>query len=232
VLENVAKHRTLKLMRSSISGIPIMTMSWVLACIESKDFLEPSENYIVHTLPAKNGDLVNSELAADSPRFGVVRLASYFHPQSITSTKMLESFSAFICGQFKTPGSPKAADIQLLLKESGAKIIISASECVKRITASTKRSNRKITDCSTHGFVFICDDASMDSSCGISSELETAFELALDQRSLKLMIVTTNWLFDSIACGSVLNCDNYEPNSPRAKALWLKAKIHCERMNC
>lgn len=215
-IDNVATYRTLKLMRAALSGVPIMTLSWVSACLEKKQILPPEYHHIVHTLPSKNEELMimKDEVDNESARFGVVKLASRRHATCQKKKMLMDMHFAFICGQFKSHGSPKKADIQLLLKESGATLLSSASELIKMIKSQTNPKQRSHVGNANVSFVLLCDDSSSDTTSGIPREIETVVESALTDSTVSFFVVTSNWLFDCISSGSILKCDRYEPLSP------------------
>jgi hypothetical protein len=213
-------------MRAALNGVPIMTLSWVTACLEKKELLAPEFSHIVHTLPSKNEELmiIKDDMDSVSARFGVVKLASSKHPSLKKTKTMMDKHFALTCGQFKSPGSPKKADIELLLKESGANLSSSASDFIKTLKNEMKQKHqRSHVGNASVGFILICDDSSSDSTCGIPKEMETVLESTLAEVSV--FVVTSSWLFDSISCGSLLSRDQYEPLSPMGKSLWRKTKV-------
>jgi len=224
-IDNVANLRTLKLMRAALSGVPIMTMSWVSTCLERKEIPSLEFNHIVHTLRSKNDELMIVKDSMDSPsaRFGVVRLGSKSHNSKKTKNFM-DKHLVLMCGQFKSPGYPKKVDIQLLLKESGAVVSSSPSDFIKAMKNEIKKQQPNHFGNPGIAFIILCDDSSSDSTSGIPKEMKTVLESAIaDGDKLSFIIVTSYWLFDCISCGAILSCDKYEPLSPLGKTLWRKS---------
>jgi hypothetical protein len=117
----------------------------------------------------------------------------------------------FLCGQFnKGPGAPPKTDLLTLLRESGANVIPSAGAAAK-----------KLKDDEGSTLVLLCDDAKSDKQSGITDALNKKITTALaEQTNRRILIVSFNWILDSISCGEILDALNYQPNSPRGKALW------------
>jgi len=217
----LAKVRTLKVMRSALAGIPIVTPDWLRACLEEKELVIPSANNCIRTLPPKAGTehlLPLDSVTHTGPTawLGVAAYAALLQRQSEGGGDEYEHLplldtSVFLCGQFhKGPGVPPKADLHTLLRESGANIIPSAGAAAKTL---------KDDEGST--LVLLCDDAKSDKQSGITEALSKKITTALaKQTNRRIFIVTFNWLFDSVSCGKILDAVNYQPNSPRGKALW------------
>ena len=219
----VSKSRTLKVMRSALAGLPILTPVWTEACLKEGNIVVPSGAMCVRTLPRKQ---VSAEAGAGgedevpTEHFGVAKYAAAFQKVSpSTFNHLLDGVSVLLCGT--TAGAGMTKDLKVLLQQAGASIVSSVS------TAS-----RLLSDLSKDGeggpFVFLCDDSSTDSSCGISDALLKQAKKAIGANGSDTMkgnettvlCVHFSWLFDSISCAAQMKADAYEPLAPRAKALF------------
>ena len=217
----LAKVRTLKVMRSALAGIPIVTPDWLRACLEEKELVIPAANNCIRSLPPKAGtehllplDFVTH--TGPTAWLGVAAYAALLQRQSEGGGEEndhlpLLDTSVFLCGQFnKGPGAPPKTDLLTLLRESGANVIPSAGAAAK-----------KLKDDEGSTLVLLCDDAKSDKQSGITDALNKKITTALaEQTNRRILIVSFNWILDSISCGEILDALNYQPNSPRGKALW------------
>ena len=222
----VSKSRTLKVMRSALAGLPILTPVWMEACLKEGNIVVPSGAMCVRTLPRKQVSAEagsGGEDEAPTEHFGVAKYAAAFQKVSKVSPSTfnhhLDGVSILLCGT--TAGAGMTKDLKMLLQQAGASIVSSVS------TAS-----RLLLDMSKDGeggpFVFLCDDSSTDSSCGISDALLKQAKKAIGANGSDTMkgnettvlCVHFSWLFDSISCAAQMKADAYEPLAPRAKALF------------
>lgn len=202
----VSKSRTLKVMRSALMGIPILTPLWMEACLKAGRIVAPTGQMCVRSLPmketiAKKGDVDNEMNGGPKSCFGVAKYAA-----ALTS-HLLNGMSVMLCGF--SAGSSTSKDLKALLQHTDATIINSIPNASRVLTnMSTEKSP----------LVFLCDDSPDNKTCGISDGLfrkavNTATELnnsAVDGNPL-VMCVHYSWLFDSISCASPLTPLAYEP---------------------
>ena len=204
----VSNARTMKVMRSALAGLPILSPLWVNSCLSKGEIVTPTGDMIIRTLPRKQTD--NDDECDD--HFGVTKYAAAFQKGMQTNT-LLSGVDVLLCGTFK--GS-MASDIKGLLQDAGATIISSVSAASRAL--SSKSSSE---DATTTSFVFLCDDSLLDRSCGISDSLyKQAKKVCDNSEDAKIMAVHFSWLFDCISCATVMPATSYEPSAPRAKALW------------
>lgn len=227
----LSKFRTLKAMRSALAGIPIVTPDWLRTCLDEKAFVVPADNNCIRTLPPKSdishllpAPYNESTHSGPAAWLGVANYAALLQKQREGGGKQYEhrplvNTSVLLCGQFKKgTGVPPKADLVTLLGDSGATILGSV--------ATMNKDLKKTDDDST--LVVLCDDAKSDKQSGITAALSKAMTAALEDedQNRRIMVVTYMWLFDSISCGELLDADNYEPNSPKAKSLWELSTIN------
>ena len=220
-----SKVRTLKVMRSALAGIPIVTPDWLRSCLDQKAFVVPADNNCIRTLPPKCDishllpkPFDESTHSGPTAWLGVAKYAALLQRQSEGGGEQYEhrplmNVSVLLCGQFKKgTGVPPKADLVTLLGDSGANIVSSVAAMNKEL----KKTNEDST------LVVLCDDAKSDKQSGITAPLSKAMTAALedDDSNRRIMVVTYMWLFDSVSCGELLGADNYKPNSPKAKSLW------------
>jgi len=234
-IDVISKSRTLKVMRSALAGIPILTPQWMDACLRETHLVAPSGTMCIRTLPRKQatGTDAAREDNEDTPteHFGVAKYAAAFQNTTLSSSNhLLSGVSVFLCGS--SAGSGMTKDLKVLLQQAGASIISSVSMASRLLTDITKRGKGD-------PFVFLCDDSLANKTCGISDALlKQAKKLLVARDSSKtegketLLCVHFNWLFDSISCASLMNSAAYEPSAPRTKALWdLATESQTDRSN-
>ena len=212
----VSKSRTLKVMRSALMGIPILTPLWMEACLKAGRIVAPTGQMCVRSLPMKEtsaieGDVNNEMSSKPSAHFGVAKYAASFHKLELTN-HLLNGMSVMLCGF--SVGSGTSKDLKALLQHTDATIINSIPNASRILTnMSTEKSP----------LVFLCGDSPANKTCGISDGLfrqavNTATELnnsAVDGIPL-VMCVHFSWLFDSISCASPLTPVAYEPSTWKA----------------
>jgi hypothetical protein len=185
---HVARTRSLKVMRASLAGIPMVTPRWISHCLDAKQLQLPST--FIRTLPSKRNEL--SEEAIDG---GVALLAARWHQGSIGESKRilpLDRTHVCLVGSFV---NPPRNDIFLLLKESGATHVSSVGAAFRLAkSAGFARNTEKL-------LVFLCDGQAV-----LTDEIE-AF---MHQHPKQVATVSTNWLFDSISCGEQLPTTLYQ----------------------
>ena len=212
----VSSSRTLKVMRSALIGIPILTPAWMEACLKEGRLLSPTGDMCIRSLPRKQSNIKVGTSCLENPteQFGVAKYAATLHDAELSPTNhVLNGISVLLCG--RSAESTVMKDLTVLLKQAGASIISTAS-----------MASRMLTDLS-HGkaalgpIVFLCDDSPMDEACGISDALFKQTEkLLVENGSLSVHCIRFSWLFDSIGCAAPMKTFAYEPAAPRARALW------------
>lgn len=211
-IDVVSQSRTLKVMRSALAGIPILTPRWMEACLKEGRLVAPSGLMCIRSLPVKKTSTAGGELGQNSPdeRFGVAKYAASIHKMGLTSSNhLLSGVSVMLCGN--SAGSATTKDLKVLLYHTGATIIGSVSV-----------ASRLLTDMSKGGsglgpFVFLCDDSPTNKTCGISGALfrqaQTLARESMESEEGKRSVfcVHFSWLFDSISCANPMKADAYEP---------------------
>ena len=210
--------RTLKAMRAALAGIPIVSASsWIKACISNPDQISkvPSPSIIATSLPTRTPGIRSS---VDSLPYGVAALAADLERTTSKTKKqssLLSNVAVFLCGNFP---SGKRNDIQVLVKEAGGTFLTTVDQTISKLTqpqASTK-------------VVLLCSEESSSSGSMFSAALERHVTSTLEASPSSVLVVDPNWLFDSIACGSMLNHVHgklFAPSHPQAKALWSKCCV-------
>jgi len=219
-----AKHRTLKTMRASLAGLPILTPSWISACLRQHKIIEPTEDTWIHTLPPKSQELLETPKGffpgdGRSAVHGVLASAAK-HQNFPESQPLLKNFNVFLCGPWNNYDQKKV-DVQLLLRDAGATILTTSSQVLKSLKSMVG------PDKNNSSLVLLVDNTRSDKKCGVSQKMEKLFFDSLPKLGPRasgcvspVLIVNSNWLFDSISCASVLPINRYKPLSPRAKSMW------------
>jgi hypothetical protein len=206
-----SRTRTLKAMRAMLAGVPIVSPAWISACLDKGKAVVPSPEMYIRTVPAKKTDPnINDSLGAS--------LCAARIQQANTLPKCnlelpLSSAHVLLCGQYySAEGSPRKADIQVLLRESGATLLPSAGAAIKKL--------KTIGDNDSFKVVLLCDECQTNERCGISDGLDKEVMAALERDHQRVVVVSSAWLFDSISSGGMISSQLFEPRSPRAKGLW------------
>lgn len=201
----VSKSRTLKVMRSALLGLPILTPRWVEACIEQTKVVAPTGEMCVRSLPRKT--------AADDNDLASFGVAKYAAAAGQTESKILSNCLIFMCGKWKSSGQSILKDLKILLEDAGATLINSVTSASKLLTDESKGR-----------VILLCDDSHVDADCGVSNSLHQAVKYAI-VRERRVLIVHYHWLFDCVSCATFMNGTAYEPLAPRTKELW---KLFCD----
>lgn len=229
-MDVVSKSRTLKVMRSALAGLPIVTPNWMDACLEESCVVAPTGAMAVRTMPRKRQNAVGRDREADdagndhpTEQFGVAKYAAAFQQRSIipsadnmSSKHLLSGVAVMMCGTWKMTGASMKRDLKVLLQEAGATIINSASMAIKSMSHISQGK-------SEGRFIFLCDDSPIDKDCGISDALHREAKLAINSKYGSREIVLAvhfNWLFDCVSCATLMPPAAYEPWAPKSKELW------------
>jgi len=176
----IARSRTLKVMRASLVGLPIVTPKWITSCLEQKALAIPTEDMYVRSLPTKTAELEKET------EYGTALLAAR-HYQRAKDTSFggiapLHGTFVCLCGEFITP---PLADVQLLLREAGATML-----GWDAILKKKKNDDKAI-------LLFNSNEDAAEFSL-------TSEEKRKQADDANILAVSTNWLFDSISCGEPL----------------------------
>lgn len=206
-----SRTRTLKAMRAMLAGVPIVSTAWISACLGRGKAVVPSLEMYIRTVPAKNTEPnINDSLGAS------LCAARIQQASTVPQYKLvlpLSHASVLVCGQYNTAeGSPRKADVQVLLRESGATVLPSAGAAIKKLKTIGDNDSSKV--------VLLCDECQTNERCGISDSLHKEVMEALERDHQRVAVVSSAWLFDSISCGGMISSQLFEPRSPRAKSLW------------
>jgi hypothetical protein len=195
----IAERRSFKAMQAALRGIPIVTPSWISACLDAKKVVAPESNHYIRSLPTK------TKSAEESQNFGVAfRAATIDYDIGPDSGKHAPLCNAFVylCG-FSTK---KEGDFGLLCREAGAKEVTTN----KSVALSKAKNLTNSPECK---FVLLCDN----SNVRISDRLEREIRKNKDQ----VLVVNSHWLFDSISCGMALPSHQaYKPQGEKTAELW------------
>mmetsp|Transcript_10906 Transcript_10906/g.20298 ORF Transcript_10906/g.20298 Transcript_10906/m.20298 type:complete len:244 (-) Transcript_10906:356-1087(-) len=219
----VSKSRTLKVMRSALSGIPILTPQWMESCLKEGGMVAPTGKMCTRTLPRKQAASAGSEDRNDVPaeHFGVAKYAAAFQKiSSLSSCHLFSGISVMLCGSSAGPGMTK--DLKVLLQQAGASIVSSVSMASRLLKDMSKEEGESLGP-----LVLLCDDSLTDKGCGISDALYKQVRKLIgdppssdETKEARVLCVHFAWLFDSISCATPMKAAAYEPLAPRLKALW------------
>ena len=208
----ISTARTIKTMRSSLDGIPVVTPNWMETCLKEGNLVAPSGAMCTRTLERKDHDDDDDE-DAPTEDFGVAKYAAAIQKNALSSSNhLLSGFSVMLCGALP------AKDFKGLLQSAGATII-----------TSTSMVNRHLADISSgesgvDRLVFLCDGATSNQTCGLSDALfKQVKEVAEDPTTKEdaVLCVQSKWLVDSISCATPMKGSHlYEPMAPRTKKMW------------
>ena len=212
----------MKVMRSALAYIPIVDVSWCKSCLDKKKLIPPASHQCVTSLPTKNTcfmDMDNMYTDASLDEKRDFSTAIYGVPSLVAARPSLlfDNVSVFICGSEWKKSPTKLKDVQLLLREAGGTVLTSASQAAKMVNGELEsEANDKI--------ILLCDRSSTDSKSGITAALEKSIRerhgKGYNQDGRAILIVNSNWLFDSISCAKQLDSTPFQPCSPLAVSLW------------
>jgi len=209
----ISKARTLKVMRSALAGLPILTPEWIEACLKEGNLVAPTGAHCIRTLPRKQ------TTDSDEEDFGVAKYAAAYQKTTISSSNhFLSGIYVMICGT--TDDGRTIKDSKVLLEQAGASIISSVSMANRHLTDMANGESE------SDRFVFLCDDSTTNKKCGISDALfkqakKVIEDIEVDEEAAAIQCVSRNWLFDSISCVMPLKSSAvYEPSAPTTKALF------------
>uniref|UniRef100_A0A7S1C2M0 BRCT domain-containing protein n=1 Tax=Corethron hystrix TaxID=216773 RepID=A0A7S1C2M0_9STRA len=238
---SVGAVRTMKVMRSHLAGIPILSPEWIETCLQAKKIADPSKSHIIWALKTKREELfleVSSNDVNPPAILGVARMAGALEQcgnmvkeanDSVAVTKQCKERDNQLCClpllgmAICLLGDKKKAskDRQSLLQEGGGTFVPNLT--IKRVQGI---SDNKI---SSKMLVLLFDnnweDKKRDKNGGLSENLWLQIETIIDSVDgrAKLLIADSGWLFDSISCGRALEMSRYCPNyCERALKAWSK----------
>ena len=223
-----ASQRTLKAIRCSLLGIPMVNPEWIKACKKEGTVVIPTR--FVRSLPAKIGKISMTE-AKD----GVAKLAAVWNDNkfnlynnnnndSSSPNLLFHNTDVFLCGSY--PPEKKNSLIKLL-KDGSANIISTSKDVSLQLTSivdssSSSRTDESEYDCSTNDkrkFVLLCGDRGGKALPKyVLTEIKDALESDAEASKF-IYVVDSNWVSLSIACAEMLSPTNFKPTSS-AIDLW------------
>lgn len=205
----VARVRTLKAMRASLAGIPIVSLEWIAHCRSKGMVVAPTSTMFIHSLPTKTNDLEDSLYGTALIAARLQQVGSGALPKD-SAILPLNNVAVNICGAFLRPPQ---ADVQLLVKESGGTLQPSIIATMKLLQSTSFESSGKIV-------VFLCDDSSDNAMCGINGPQAREIENAIKCFPGRVLVVNAHWLFDVVTCGKRISGKLFPPRSLRCNQLW------------
>ena len=205
----IARVRTLKAMRASLAGIPVVTPEWISHCRSKGMAVAPDSTMFIHSLPTKTNDLEDS-------LYGIVLIAARLQQvgsgalSKDTTLLPLNNAAVNVCGAFLSP--PKA-DVQLLVKESGGILQPSIVATIKLLQSASFEVSGTVV-------VFLCDDSRDNALCGVTGPQAREIEIAIKAFPGRVLVVNAHWLFDVVTCGKRIPGKLFPPRSLRCNQLW------------
>lgn len=228
----ISKLRTMKAMRAALASIPIVSLDWVEECLSKHELVPLTIDVTITALPTKlECHLSESKRMSlgkirdqATASLGALALAllqpGVYEPYPLILPSILfENKYMFLCGSTWKTSTTKTKDVQLLVREGGGNLIHSAVQAAKFIEENLLENTT-----SSVQVVLLCDESAFDSTDGITACLRDAihkcFALKITQPQNPVLVVNSNWLFDSISCAMCLSHHLYEPSSPTSMSLW------------
>jgi hypothetical protein len=223
-----ASQRTLKAIRSSLLGIPMVDPQWIKACKKEGNVVIPTR--FVRSLPAKIG-----KISMIGAKDGVAKLAAIWNDNkfnlynsnnndSASPNLLFHSTDVFLYGSY--PPEKKNSLIRLL-KDGSANIISTSKDVSLQLksivdSSSSSRTDESKYDCSTNDkrkFVLLCGDRGGKALPKyVLTEIKDALESDAEASKF-IYVVDSNWVSLSIACAKMLSPTNFKPTSS-AIDLW------------
>ena len=190
-----------------LAGIPLVSTTWIAACLNQKQVAMPLDSMWVRSLPVKS-EIGKRNSSAD---FGVAKMAF-----SRRGKHLLEKYVVQLFGSFD---SPAKTDVLLLLKEAGATVssqTATALACMQDFGASN--------GC----LILLCDDSCTSISDVLYRQTKAELQKQRDGATTKgrVLVVNPQWLFDSIVCGSALPSESYAPANQNGQPYELWRLLH------
>ena len=213
----VSKLRTVKAMRASLAGIPILSPTWISHCVEHNSIQEPEETMLIQTLPTKEDKymkkITKTTIPNETAHGGVFAIAAKHETlgQSHQSPNLFNGLYVHLSGPGWKKSPAKTKDVHLLLKESGAHLLNSVNVVTKTLTKGLDTGST---------FVLLCDGNINSLNPAFPANLKSAVENAISDKQCSVLVVDSKWLFDSISCAEVLAVTQYQPQGKIVKPLW------------
>lgn len=192
----------MKAMQALLAGIPLVSPSWILRCLEQKKVVVPESSMYIRTLPTK---IANS----DSYKFGVAFLAAAVDYSSDFSSiyAPLRNVNVYLNGF----SCQNESSFGALLRQAGAdEVIVSKHTALSKLKALSNNCKPKS---SSTKMVILCNDSNV--------KISESLELQVRKQRSKVIVVNAQWMFDSVSCGVALDpAAPYTPKDPKAKELW------------
>ncbi len=186
--------RTAKVMRASLAGIPIVSPRWVHLCEEEKAAVVPRSNEVAQSMPTK----VHAIATNGDSILGVARMAAQL---ALKSPSPLHNYFVFFCGTF---AAKQRKDLQLLAREAGAKVLPTPSAVLSKLGIAK--------------VILLCHDVSTGSV--VPSSLVEHVRTTLTKNDSSVLVVNTQWIFESITCARAVPLNAFPPVNIKAKELW------------
>ena len=205
-----ASVRTLKVMRSALAGIPIVTSDWLRLCEKENKVVQPK--IIVRSLPTKDTVITNS---GDSD-YGVAKMAAAWSSQQAKAPVLpFQKTCVYLFGSYSPD---KRKNIQDLLKEGGAKIVTTAKDVSAKLNGMAKLNEMQFFP-SSGRFIIVCGE----SPGTLPKSLERDFKAALEGEQhwpspRTVTVVDSQWVIESVTCAKPLPATSFEP--AMIKDLW------------
>ena len=231
--------RTMKVMRSMLHGLPIVTEKWVRACIQADQLIRFSFKKgasCVRTIPVRREQLLlavddeeDHASALPTARYAVAHAAAKINAAGkqkgggVGGVGVLPfaNLGVYLCGDTwtSTPtgskrkgekGVMKGEEEATLIAEGGGAVLGSAAAVTKLIKAHTKNPEGQQ---GVSRILILCDDAKSDATSGLNfGTLHTAINNCLAETTTFVRVVSFSWLYDSISAFAPLGLELYAPN--------------------
>ena len=204
--------RTLKVMRSALAGIPIVTPDWLRSCEKENKAVEPVT--FVRSMPTKEAVIGNSR----DTDYGVAKMAASWSTQPKTPVLPFRKTVVYLCGSYS---ADKRKNLQDLLKAGGAKIILKPKDVSSRLK-SLVESNKLSFFPSSGRLVILCGDSGVTMPKSVEKDLKAALEGEQhwpEPKSPKTVtVVGSQWVIESVTCAKPMPAAFFEPKIN--KDLW------------
>lgn len=188
--------RTVKVMRASLAGIPIVSPLWLYECESEGTAVSLAPRLLARSLPTKADQ---SSFYEDS-NLGVARMAALL---AQNAPLPLDNHFIFFCGAFD---NSHRKDLQLLVREAGAKVLMSVSE------VTMKLGEAKV--------ILVCHDVPTTGTIIPPSLFAAVRTLLTTSPSITTMVVNSQWIFESVTCAKVIPSHAFAPVNVKARELW------------
>jgi len=193
--KTIAQYRTVKTMRATLMGIPMVTPDWITNCLAQNKMVMPTN--FIRSLPAKLSHEKSEGIVA---QYAAALRRSTIDNDGTIPIRPLEGWNVHLLDVGNWKNKHKKNHVNLILKDLRASVINKPHAVVKKL------AREKV--------IFLCDED--NTNVKILSFLRDVME----EHVTNVVLGNTAWLFGVVSCGRILSTKDYEPQCRSVLDLW------------